>query len=586
MFTSVFVVILTVSGVLPIFIKCLQQDATHFHSKMNTRLPLSRIFALCAASASIDLLIAVKGAYFVPAIYDSGVVSGEYGSMLLISSPLLVLVFQNYLGSASDRCSCQWGRRKPFILGLTIAFLLGLILFPFSGDLANLAETYSLRRWILIVIILTSTIMIDFNVSSVQVPLRAFLLDVLPEKQIVTGNIVFPVFAVLGATVGFGIGSVNWPSIFSMSNSLSIQLKFVCGFSILMTVALTSITLCSVKEQPLQQIIEVKQVATSGSTSNSIVDHDNSDHGAGTQANEEIGSLQYYLENYLSYNNITMLPYGSHITTEEHTSSSCCTAYKTVVDNICFIRNMSLTTAILLIATFFTVVVFITQIIFFTHYVGEVVFNGDVFAPENSTAYKNYADGVKAGSLILAVSSASGFLLLLLLRPAIKYLGIRPLFILPYLVVTLQSAVLIINHSLVVAIIFSPAIYIILLQYLTFPHILISMYRAKGLLLRKSWPHSDTNLMGRSCSLIMIVTELSKITSLTVNPLMMAHGSAVSVMIFTCVCSFVGAIVACFVTIPSIASKQKIKPDIKTTTSVTKPAEGLFITESATASAS
>ena len=552
---------------------------------MNARLPLSRIFALCAASASVDLLIAVKGAYFVPAIYDSGVVSGEYGSMLLISSPLLVLVFQNYLGSASDRCSCQWGRRKPFILGLTIAFLLGLIVFPFSSDLANLAETHGLRRWILIVIILISTIMIDFNVSSVQVPLRAFLLDVLPLKQLVTGNIVFPVFALLGATAGFGIGSVNWPSIFSLSNSLSIQLKFVCGFSILITVALTLITLCSVKEQPTQQVIEVKQASASESTSNSV-DHDSID--GGTQVSDkEIGSLQYYLEHYLSYNNITMLPYGSHITTTTLGHSSCCNAYKTVVDNICFIRYMSLSTAVLLIATFFTVVSFTTQIVFFTHYVGEVVFNGDVFAPENSTAHKNYNDGVKAGSLILAVSSTSGFLILLLLRPAIKYLGIRPLFILPYLLVTLQSAVLIINHSLVIAIIFSPAIYIILLQYLTFPHILISIYQAKGLLLRKSWPHSDTNLMGRSCSLIIIVTELSKITSLAVNgPLMVAHGSAVSVMIFTCVCSFVGAIVACFVTIPSIASKQKIKPDIDTKTPspspVTKPAEGLLITESAT----
>ena len=547
---------------------------------MNTRLPLYRIFALCAASASVDLLIAIKGAYFVPAIYDSGVVSGQYGSMLLISSPLLVLVFQNYLGSATDRCSCRWGRRKPFILVLTIAFLLGLTLFPFSGDLASLAKTHRMRQWILIAIILTSTIMIEFNVSSVQVPLRAFLLDVLPQKQVVTGNIVFPLFALLGASVGYGIGSINWPTIFTLSDNLNIQLKFVCGFSILITVALTLITLCSVREPTLQQINDVMQVS-SDSTANST-DSNRSDHDA--QVTAEIGSLQNYLEHYLSYNNITIVPYGSHITDPAEKQDGCRTIYNTIVDNICFIRYMSLPTGILLIATFFTVATFITQIIFFTHYIGEVVFDGDVFAPENSTAYQNYTDGVQAGSLILAVSSMSGFLILLLLRPAIKYLGIRPLFILPYLLVILQSGVLIVSHRLVVAIIFSPAIYIILLQYLTFPHMLISIYQAKGLLLQKSWPHSDANLMGRSCSLIIIVTELSKITSLTINgPLMMAHGSAVSVMIFTCVCAFVGTIVACFVTIPSIASKPKMTT--KTLSSVTQSAEGLT-TESATASTS
>ena len=88
--------------------------------------------------------------------------------------------------------------------------------------------------------------------------------------------------------------------------------------------------------------------------------------------------------------------------------------------------------------------------------------------------------------------------------------------------------------------------------------------------------------MGRSCSLILIAAQVGKITSLTVNgPLMIAYGSAVSVMIFTCGCSFLGGIVACFVTVPSPANKKK--PNMKTLSSVSKPEhqmEGLT-TESA-----
>lgn len=527
-------------------------------------LSLYRIFAVCAASASIDLLIAVKGAYFVPAIYDSGI-SKEYGSILLIISPLLVLVFQNYLGSASDRCSCKWGRRKPFILGITVALLLGLALFPLSTDLSDLAETQEVRWWTLIVLILTSTLLIDFNVTSVQVPLRAFLLDVLPQKQVVTGNIVYTVLALLGATVGFGIGSVNWPSIFSLSNSLSVQLKFVCGLSLLITAALTVITLCSVKEQPLQYDTEVKQVSEDLTANNVKAGHD-------VQATEGLDTSQDHQKKYSSYEDITMLPYGSHLsnTVSHEGNSNCCTIYKSVVDNLCFIRYMSLSTATLLIAVFFSIIAFITQITFFTHYVGEVIYNGDVLAAENSTAYKKYTDGVKTGSLVLGVSSLSGFSVLLILRPAIKYFGIRPLFILPYILMMIQSGVLIVSHNLIVAIVVSPAIYIVILQYLTFPHILISMYKTKGLLLRKSWPYPNTNLMGRSCSLIMIATEMGKVTSLTANgPLMTAYGSAESVMIFTCACSFVGAIVACFVTVPSILKMKK--SGTKVLSSVVKP---------------
>ena len=51
---------------------------------MTTRLSILRIIAVCAASGAVEVLVAVKGAYYVPAIYDSGAVSREYGAMLLV----------------------------------------------------------------------------------------------------------------------------------------------------------------------------------------------------------------------------------------------------------------------------------------------------------------------------------------------------------------------------------------------------------------------------------------------------------------------------------------------------------------------
>ena len=53
---------------------------------------------------------------------------------------------------------------------------------------------------------------------------------------------------------------------------------------------------------------------------------------------------------------------------------------------------------------------------------------------------------------------------------------------------------------------------------------------------------------------------------------MKAYGSTVSVMIFTCVCSFFGALVACFVTVPSAVDTAKKNKANKTVrlVSVTK----------------
>ena len=61
-----------------------------------SQLSLIQIFALNAMATCIELVYAVEGAYFVPAIYDSGV-SQIYGSMLICISPLMGTVFQSYL---------------------------------------------------------------------------------------------------------------------------------------------------------------------------------------------------------------------------------------------------------------------------------------------------------------------------------------------------------------------------------------------------------------------------------------------------------------------------------------------------------
>ena len=55
----------------------------------------------------------------------------------------------------------------------------------------------------------------------------------------------------LGAAVSYGVGAVNWSAIFTSSDNLSTQVKFVCGIAIVITIALTLITLYSVKEQRL-----------------------------------------------------------------------------------------------------------------------------------------------------------------------------------------------------------------------------------------------------------------------------------------------------------------------------------------------
>ena len=78
------------------------------------------------------------------------------------------------------------------------------------------------------------------------------------------------------------------------------------------------------------------------------------------------------------------------------------------------------------------------------------------------------------------------------------------------------------------------------------------MYKDKGLLLRTTWPYSNTNLTGRTCAIMGIACFVAQAFALLINgPLIHLYGSVVSVMILTCVTSFLGALVACFGAIPA-----------------------------------
>ena len=140
----------------------------------------------------IDLVYAVQGAYFVPAIFNSGI-SHIYGAMLISISPIMGMIFQSYMGTASDQCQCFWGRQRPFILGLTITCLLGLLLFPFTEDIADFINKQNLQDAVLIVLAVIATFFCDFSVDSLQVPVRAYLLDVMPQNKMKTGNIIYSV---------------------------------------------------------------------------------------------------------------------------------------------------------------------------------------------------------------------------------------------------------------------------------------------------------------------------------------------------------------------------------------------------------
>ena len=497
-------------------------------------------------AACIEVVYAVEGAYFVPAIYDSGL-SQIYGSMLICISPFMGIIFQSYLGTASDQCQCKWGRRRPFILGLTITCLIGLLLFPFINDISDLIDKPNLRKLILILLVVTATFFSDFSAGSLQVPVRAYLLDVIPQSQTKLGVTAYSICMGIGGITGFGIGAVDWSSLFKSSNDFSFQVMFVCIAASCLVILCAILNTCSVKEQVSYEILNdddhTSQIQTDIMSQNDIVivtNNENKQSDTTISSGNRNPHIKNVTKNYTCFGNLLASINGNFI----------------------FIKYMSPSLVVLCITYFLSCVGLFTQLYFFTSYVAEVVYDGDVNAPHNSTAYKNYTDGVTFGSLALGISAVAGLTILLLLRPLMKLIGIRLVLLGACVVLMLESGILIVTRSKIVTILLAPGVCISEMMTFAIPYILASIYEAKGLLLRKTWPYSDTNMTGRTCAILGITFFLAEAVSVLINgPPIHLYGSVVSVMILTCTTLFLGAFISCFVTIPANDESSKTIKD-------------------------
>ncbi|MEQ2258370.1 hypothetical protein XENORESO_017694, partial [Xenotaenia resolanae] len=119
-------------------------------------------------------------------------------------------MFTPLIGSASDRCTLRWGRRRPFILALCIGTLIGVALF-LNGSLIGLSlGDEQGRQPIGIVLTVLGVVVLDFCADATEGPIRAYLLDVADtEEQDMALNI-HAASAGLGGAVGYALGGLDW----------------------------------------------------------------------------------------------------------------------------------------------------------------------------------------------------------------------------------------------------------------------------------------------------------------------------------------------------------------------------------------
>ncbi|WP_146399857.1 MFS transporter [Planctomycetes bacterium CA13] len=155
---------------------------------MNTEKPALSFWQICNMSFGFFGIQFGWGLQMgnMSAIYEYLGASESELPLLWLAAPLTGLIVQPIVGYMSDNTWCWLGRRRPYFLFGAIFSSIALILMPRSGALWMAAGLL----WVL-----------DASVNISMEPFRAFVADLLPERQRTVGFAMQSVFIGAGAVI-------------------------------------------------------------------------------------------------------------------------------------------------------------------------------------------------------------------------------------------------------------------------------------------------------------------------------------------------------------------------------------------------
>ncbi|KAM7384367.1 hypothetical protein PAMA_011630 [Pampus argenteus] len=194
-----------------------------------------------------EFCYAMETALVTPVLLQIGLPE-QYYSLTWFLSPVLGLIFTPLIGSASDRCTLRWGRRRPFILALCIGTLIGVALF-LNGSLIGLSlGDKQGSQPIGIVLTVLGVVVLDFCADATEGPIRAYLLDVADSEDQDMALNIHAASAGLGGAVGYALGGLDWTHTF-LGLAFKSQEQILFFFAAILFSASVVLHLFSIEEQ-------------------------------------------------------------------------------------------------------------------------------------------------------------------------------------------------------------------------------------------------------------------------------------------------------------------------------------------------
>ncbi|XP_037916322.1 proton-associated sugar transporter A-like isoform X3 [Hermetia illucens] len=523
---------------------------------------------------AIELAYSAETAFVSPILLQIGV-DHKHMTMVWGLSPLLGFFISPILGSLSDRCRSNLGRRRPLLIALSTGIMMGLVLVPYGkivggllGDrgmssespdagttnttLTNLKQTElaepSISNHVYgFVFTILGTILLDFNADTCQTPSRAYLLDVCIPSDHVKAMSTFSVMAGLGGTFGYSIGGIDW-------NSTQIGLflggNYQTVFAIVLVVFIICflITVTSFREIPLD-LIESDQLLRplSRTTIQKEIQNRKNIYCIKEATSMELklttmklsngDKLKFILDNANNNNNNNnKIIKGNqakngdcnHVTLKITSGDEIeeKVTLRTYLKSIIFmpksIRVLSLTNLLCHMAH-------LSYCLYFTDFVGEAVFGGDPSAPEGTFKAALYNEGVRFGCYGLSVYAFSCSVYSSLMERLISWTSTKTVYFGSILIFASGMLALAVWPTKPGVLIFSMCAGVIYSCLFTMPFILIAKYHSQGCFKmdpQENAPLKQSRGLGTDIAIISSMVFVGQlIVSLSMGSLITALGS-------------------------------------------------------------
>ncbi|KFQ30156.1 Membrane-associated transporter protein [Mesitornis unicolor] len=403
--------------------EALLQSVTRTGAVVPSKRAVGRLIMHSMAMFGREFCYAVEAAFVTPVLLSVGLPKNLYSLVWLIS-PILGFVLQPVVGSASDHCTCSWGRRRPYILGLGIVMLLGMALY-LNGDVmisAFISGRDKQRTWA-IVITMLGVVLFDFAADFIDGPIKAYLFDVCSHEDKEKGLHYHALFTGLGGALGYLTGAMDWGKTV-LAHSLASEFQVIFFFAALVFLICLTVHLRSIPEVPLRYENEETKFLLEVTESYKY-----------SSIEEEIKNG--YLKSTCTEIKAATKPGKCTITspTEDQRQMTFKSLMKALLSMPPHYRYLC-------VSHLFGWMAFLSNMLFFTDFMGQVVYRGSPYAPHNSTLYLTYKTGVEVGCWGLCINAVSSSVYSYVQKILLPYIGLKGLYFIGYLLFGLGTGLI------------------------------------------------------------------------------------------------------------------------------------------------